>query len=220
MASNRVAYTLTDLLGRLIAQRGDAIHLHEGEPPVFEIKRVLCKVEGSSLERGDTYALLAITASEGDLVEFQKNGLVCFYHRFGSRPFFNSWHFERTNTSGSKYGNSDETLANRPPDHFCPHPIRRCHVCNTQGIVLLVAFRAGNCDELPRRLLIIQEWTVPVIGNTGGEGHHRGSAKAPASRTHSKRFATYHIRVNRFAKRLECVRLAGAFARYVTRGSD
>ena len=88
MASNRVAYTLTDLLGRLIAQRGDAIHLHEGEPPVFEIKRVLCKVEGSSLERGDTYALLAITASEGDLVEFQKNGLVCFYHRVRQSSVF------------------------------------------------------------------------------------------------------------------------------------
>src|SRR5260221_14369814 len=45
---------------------------------------------------------------------------------------------------------------------------------------------------------------------------HKAS-KAPASRTHSKRFATYHPRVNKFAKRLECVRLAGAFARPTTR---
>src|SRR5882724_9860413 len=37
-------------------------------------------------------------------------------------------------------------------------------------------------------------------------------AKAPASRTHSKRFATYHAQATKFAKRLECVRLAGAFA--------
>src|SRR5882724_8911113 len=42
--------------------------------------------------------------------------------------------------------------------------------------------------------------------------HATWRAKAPASRTHSKRFATNYTRGNNFAKRLECVRLAGAFA--------
>jgi Tfp pilus assembly ATPase PilU len=88
MAPTKVEYTLTRLLGRLIAQRGDAIHLHEGEPPVFEIKRVLCKIEGPNLAHGDTYALLAIAASEDDLLEFQNNGLVCFYHRFQQSSVF------------------------------------------------------------------------------------------------------------------------------------
>jgi len=88
MGQQKVAYRLSDLLGRLIARRGDAIHFHEGEPPVLEIKSVLCRVEGPCLENGDTYALLAITASEDDLIEFQNTGLSCFYHRFQESSVF------------------------------------------------------------------------------------------------------------------------------------
>ena len=82
MAQFKISYTLLDLLTVLVKQRGDAVHLHEGESPVLEVKRVLRRVEGPRLEPGDTYALLAIFASEDDLLQFQNNGFVCFYHRF------------------------------------------------------------------------------------------------------------------------------------------
>ena len=77
-----MAYTLSYLLTILVKQRGEAVHLHEGESPVLEVKRFLRRVEGARLEPGDTYALLAIFALEDDLLQFQNNGLVCFYHRF------------------------------------------------------------------------------------------------------------------------------------------
>src|SRR6266436_5593358 len=44
----------------------------------------------------------------------------------------------------------------------------------------------------------------------------RGRRKAPASRTHSKRFANLFTLACDVAKRLECARLAGAFARHAT----
>jgi len=81
MAEAEIGYTLAGLLKQLTSRRGEAVHLHEGESPVLEIKRTLQKIEGAALRPGDTYALLAIHASEEDLLAFQTNGLACFYYR-------------------------------------------------------------------------------------------------------------------------------------------
>ena len=87
MPQAEIAYTIADLLLRLISQRGDAVHLHDGESPVLEIKRSLHKIEGPALKPGDTYALLAIHAPEEDLRAFQSDGLACFYHRVQDSVF-------------------------------------------------------------------------------------------------------------------------------------
>jgi len=81
MAQAEIGYTIADLLKQVTSRRGEAVHLHEGESPVLEIKRTLHKIEGPALKPGDTYALLAIHASEEDLLAFQNSGLVCFYSR-------------------------------------------------------------------------------------------------------------------------------------------
>ena len=87
MARAEIGYTVADLLKRLTSRRGEAVHLHEGESPVLEIKRTLQKLEGPALKPGDTYALLAIHASEEDLLAFQTSGLACFYYRAGDSVF-------------------------------------------------------------------------------------------------------------------------------------
>jgi Tfp pilus assembly pilus retraction ATPase PilT len=76
-----IPYTLSNLLHSVARHKGDAIHLHEGEVPVFEVKRQLLRTEGPCLKPGDTYAWLAMHASEEDLARFQSSGVNCFYHR-------------------------------------------------------------------------------------------------------------------------------------------
>ena len=81
MTPDKPTYTVRDLLQRLTDQRGEAVHLHQGEPPVFEVKRTLHRLEGPRLKAGDTYALLAIHASADELLNFQNDGMASFYHR-------------------------------------------------------------------------------------------------------------------------------------------
>jgi Tfp pilus assembly pilus retraction ATPase PilT len=72
----------------LVTERGEAVHLHEGEAPVLEIKRVLHRVEGPRLAAGDTERLLQSIASEDDLEEFKSGGTVSFYHRLQESAAF------------------------------------------------------------------------------------------------------------------------------------
>ena len=76
-----ISCTLSDLLHSVAQRRADAIHLHEGEAPVLEARRQLLRMDGPCLKSGDTYAWLAMHASEDDLSRFRDSGMVCFYHR-------------------------------------------------------------------------------------------------------------------------------------------
>ena len=81
-------YSLSDLMQLLLAERGEAVHLHPEEAPVLEISRVLHRVEGPALAPAYPEALLQSVASNEDLLEFKSLRMVCFYHHFDDTAAF------------------------------------------------------------------------------------------------------------------------------------
>ena len=83
-----MAYLLEDLMQMIVAERGDAIHLHDGEKPVLEIRGQLHRLEGPSLEPGEGESMFRGIAPEEETKHAAKNGLSAFAFRFGKDSFF------------------------------------------------------------------------------------------------------------------------------------
>ncbi len=75
-------YDLSDLMQLVFAERGQAVHLHDKEPPVLELKRVLHRIEGPPLAAGETEQLFRTVASQEELAELRANQMTCFYYHF------------------------------------------------------------------------------------------------------------------------------------------
>ncbi len=75
-------YDLSDLMQLVFAERAEAVHLHEQESPVLELKRVLHRIEGPRLVAGETEELLRTVAPPEELSELRANGITSFYFHF------------------------------------------------------------------------------------------------------------------------------------------
>jgi len=73
---------------RLTTQGGETAHLHPTEAPVLKISGVLHRVEGRSLEPGDTELFLQSIASDDVLQDFRTSGMVRFEYPFGATAVF------------------------------------------------------------------------------------------------------------------------------------
>ena len=83
-----MSYELPDLMQLILAERGEAVHLHDGEAPVLEIRGQLHRIEGPSLEQGDTETLLRSIAPSDTFQEVMRNGITAFEQRHGEATFF------------------------------------------------------------------------------------------------------------------------------------
>ena len=72
----------------LLAERGEAVHLHDGEAPVLEIHGQLHRIEGPRLETGDTQTLLRSIAPKDEFGGAMRTGLAAFEHRHAEATFF------------------------------------------------------------------------------------------------------------------------------------
>ena len=81
-------YDLSDLMQLVCAERADAVHLHEKESPVLELKRVLHRIEGPALAQGETEQLLSTIAPQEELVELGLNRMASFYFHFRDLAVF------------------------------------------------------------------------------------------------------------------------------------
>ena len=72
----------------VVTERGEAVHLHDGEAPVLEIRGQLHRVEGPHLEAGDTQTLLRGIVPKDEFQELERNGLMAFEYRYGESTFF------------------------------------------------------------------------------------------------------------------------------------
>jgi Tfp pilus assembly pilus retraction ATPase PilT len=77
-----MAYDLSDLMQLVYAERAEAVHLHEKEAPVLEVKRVLHRIEGPPVAAGETEELLRTVAPPEELAELRTNRMSCFYFHF------------------------------------------------------------------------------------------------------------------------------------------
>src|SRR5882724_8888484 len=87
-APGETAYSLQDLMQLILAEGGEAIHLHDGEAPVLEIHGQLYRIEGPGFESGDTQTLLRSIAPSDEFQEVMRNGITAFEHRYGETAFF------------------------------------------------------------------------------------------------------------------------------------
>jgi len=72
----------------VVVERGDAVHLHDREAPVLEIRGQLHRIEGPLLEVGDAQTLLRSIAPKDVFQEAVRDGLAIFEHRHGDSTFF------------------------------------------------------------------------------------------------------------------------------------
>lgn len=83
-----MTYCLSDLMQIVLAERAEAIHLHDGEQPVLERPDLLVAIEGPRLEPADTMIMLRGIAPSGDLEEMAMNGHTLFRHLSKEGVFF------------------------------------------------------------------------------------------------------------------------------------
>jgi Tfp pilus assembly pilus retraction ATPase PilT len=83
-----MAYSLPDLMQLVLVERGDAVHLHDGEAPVLEIRGQLHRIEGPRLESGDAQTLFRSIAPKGEFQKAARSGLAAFEVRHGEATFF------------------------------------------------------------------------------------------------------------------------------------
>jgi hypothetical protein len=88
VSCGKMPYSLSDLMQIVFAERGEAVHLHETESPVLEVKRMLHRIEGPPVAPGEIEELLGGIASPDDLSELRINGLSCFYFHFDEAAVF------------------------------------------------------------------------------------------------------------------------------------
>ena len=82
-----MSYSLPDLMQLVVVERGDAVHLHDGESPVLEVRRQLHRIEGPRLEAGDTQTLLRTIAPPAEFQESLR-GCIAFEHHHGTAAHF------------------------------------------------------------------------------------------------------------------------------------
>jgi Tfp pilus assembly pilus retraction ATPase PilT len=82
-----VAYSLADLMQLLLSERGEAVHLHDGEAPVLEIGGELHRIEGPRLAVGDAQTLFRSIAPNEEFNAARRGGLAVFEHRHGETFF-------------------------------------------------------------------------------------------------------------------------------------
>src|SRR5579863_6646268 len=93
-----MSYSLSDLMSLITMERGEAIHLHDGEAPVLEIHQELHRIEGPSLEGGDTQTLLRSIAPSEEFREAMGTGLAAFTYRYGDAAFFHVMAFKEADS--------------------------------------------------------------------------------------------------------------------------
>jgi len=81
-------YELPDLMQLILAERGEAVYLNDGEAPVLEIRGQLYRIEGPRFEPGDTETLLRSIAPSDAFQEVMRNGIAAFEQRHGETTFF------------------------------------------------------------------------------------------------------------------------------------
>jgi Tfp pilus assembly pilus retraction ATPase PilT len=87
-APGDMSYELPELIQLIVAEGGEAVHLHDGEAPVLEIRGQLYRIEGPCFEPGDTQTLLRSIAPSDEFQEVMRNGISAFEHRHGEATFF------------------------------------------------------------------------------------------------------------------------------------
>lgn len=90
----QMAYSLEDLMQLIVSERGDAIHLHDGKPPVLEIRGQLHRLEGPSLDSGEGEKMFRGIAPEEEIKQAADKGLSAFAFRFGKDSFFRIMAFQ------------------------------------------------------------------------------------------------------------------------------
>ena len=80
-------YALSDLMQLILSEEGDALHLHEGEPPVVEIGGQLHRVEGPPLEPDEARDMFQGIAPPEESREIVNNGLASFEFRHKNGVF-------------------------------------------------------------------------------------------------------------------------------------
>ncbi len=83
-----MSYSLPDLMGLLVAERGEAVHLHDGEAPVLEVRQELHRIEGPPLDPGDTHTLLRTIAPPAKFDEADREGMALFVHEHSQAAHF------------------------------------------------------------------------------------------------------------------------------------
>ena len=75
-------YDLSDLMQFVSQERAEAVHLHEKESPILEVKRTLHRIEGPPLASGETMELFHAVAPSEELTERRTNHMASFYFHF------------------------------------------------------------------------------------------------------------------------------------------
>jgi Tfp pilus assembly pilus retraction ATPase PilT len=83
-----MAYSLQDLMQLVVVERGEAVHLDDGEAPVLEIRGQLHRIEGPRLESGDAQTLFRSIAPKDEFQAASRSGLAAFEVRHGETAFF------------------------------------------------------------------------------------------------------------------------------------
>jgi Tfp pilus assembly pilus retraction ATPase PilT len=80
-------YSLSDLMQLIISEGGEAIHLHDNEAPVLEVRQELHRIEGPSLEAEETRAMLRNIAPPDEFSSAIRYGLASFIHKHADSEF-------------------------------------------------------------------------------------------------------------------------------------
>jgi twitching motility protein PilT len=82
-------YSMPDLMGLIVSERAEALHLDPGEAPVLEVRRALHPLEGPKLKPDDMDQLFRTITTGDNLSEFASAGMVSFYFHFTDVAVFN-----------------------------------------------------------------------------------------------------------------------------------
>jgi Tfp pilus assembly pilus retraction ATPase PilT len=93
-----MSYSLKDLMQLIVSEQGEAIHLHDGEAPVLEIRGGLHRIEGPRLNSGEAQAMFQGVAPKEEIQEATRNRLVSFEFRFSENASFRMMFFREDGT--------------------------------------------------------------------------------------------------------------------------
>jgi Tfp pilus assembly pilus retraction ATPase PilT len=83
----------------IVSERGEAIHLHDGEASVLEIRGQLHRIEGPRLNSGDVQTLFQEIAPNDEIREAENNKLASFEFRFNENTSFRMMFFQEDGVS-------------------------------------------------------------------------------------------------------------------------